>query len=396
MVQDDSKQPKKPSAEDAAVNLIRSRINTLFGDDPKTNVKAKPAEPKTPTKPLSKHQRFMNELSESGRSLADIQTQWHNYYLNLSDDEKRSVWEEFYAVNKQFSKPAPQTSGVQHPPTKTHVYSEEPEAKKAKSKPKENISQLKRRVTAKASSRAKAKLSAKQQFKSLLFGFGMGSVVLLILLFGFFNERFVAPFITPSKSVSSTPIIIDPNSTTAGDGTLVIIPKINVEVPVVYNVNSINEKDIQNALEDGVVHYSTTANPGEEGNSVIVGHSSNNIFNNGKYKFAFVLLNRLEEGDTFSLTKNNKRYVYRVYKKEIVKPTDTSVLGPADKPATATLITCDPPGTSINRLIIVGEQISPNPDTNVASTAKQNEGQPAIVPGNAPSLWSRFTSWIPG
>lgn len=396
MPQDDLKQPKKPSAEDAAINLIRSRINTLFGDDPVAEPKAKVTKPTT--KPLSKHQQFMNELSNSGKSLADIQTQWHNYYLGLSDDEKRAVWEEFYAANKQPTEPTEQKSTVTHPPPKTHIFHDEPTTKKTKPKKpeKENIAQLKKRITAKASSRAKAKLTAKQHFKSLLFGVSMGTAVLLILLFGFFNERFVAPFITPSKNVSSTPIIIDPNSTAAGNETLVVIPKINVEVPVVYDINSIAEKDIQTALERGVVHYSTTANPGEDGNSVIVGHSSNNLFNNGKYKFAFVLLNRLEEGDTFSLTKNNKRYVYKIYKKEIVKPTDISVLGPADKPATVTLITCDPPGTSINRLIVVGEQISPSPDTNVASTAKSTEGQPAIVPGNAPSLWSRFTSWITG
>ena len=219
----------------------------------------------------------------------------------------------------------------------------------------------------------------------------MGSIVVIVLLLSFFNERFIAPFITPSKNVSSTSIIIDPNSTEAGPESEIIIPKINVEVPVVYNVASNQEKDVQKGLEDGVVHYITTPNPGENGNSVIVGHSSNNILNKGKYKFAFVLLNKLEKGDTFSLTKNGKRYTYKVYEKKIVKPTDISVLANQDKPATVTLITCDPPGTSINRLIIVGEQISPEITTNVASTAKPESTQPAIIPGNSPSLWSRIT-----
>jgi sortase A len=130
------------------------------------------------------------------------------------------------------------------------------------------------------------------------------------------------------------------------------------------------------------------------GNAVIFGHSSNNILNKGAYKFAFVLLNRLQEGDTFMLTKDGKRYVYRVYKKYVVKPTEVGVLGTQDKPSTATLITCDPPGTSINRLIVVGEQISPDPASNGASTALHTSQEPSIVPGNSITLWQRIKNWF--
>src|SRR5690606_19356372 len=131
----------------------------------------------------------------------------------------------------------------------------------------------------------------------------------------------------------------------------VIIPKINVEIPVIYDETSVAEADFQEALERGVVHYATTSQPGENGNTVIFGHSSNNIFNSGKYKFAFVLLNRLEPGDTFMLHKDGVRYVYKVFDKKIVSPTDFSVLNPVEgKTATASLITCDPPGTTLNRL----------------------------------------------
>lgn len=382
-----------PNKEDPAVNLIRSRIDALYGEEP--NAKTEINEVKAIKTPLSKHQRFMQNLSNSGKSLAEIQTEWHAYYQGLPDNEKHKVWQEFYAASEQAKRvntPEKQRSEKpEHPPKKTHVFHE------TETKPtptKNTIADARRKIHHTVSKNQKARLSAQAHFKSLAFGLAMGSIVLLVLLFGFFNERFVAPFITPSRNVSSTPIIIDPSSTTAGPETLVIIPKINVEVPVVYDTPTIQEKDIQKGLENGVVHYITTSNPGEQGNSVIVGHSSNNILNSGKYKFAFVLLNNLEVGDTFSLTKGGKRYTYRIYEKKIVKPTDLSVLGNNDKTATATLITCDPPGTSINRLIVVGEQISPDPGTNVASTAQSEENQPAIVPGNAPSLWSRLTGWI--
>jgi len=241
---------------------------------------------------------------------------------------------------------------------------------------------------------ARGKLKPKHHLQSLLFGLGMGLAVLTIFMFGFFNERFVAPFITPSKTASASPIIIDPNSSgTVGPESKLIIPKLNVEVPVVYDVPSNEEKDIQKGLEDGVVHYPTTPFPGQKGNVSIVGHSSNNIFNPGKYKYVFTLLNRLQEGDTFFINYNGQRYVYKIYKKHIVKPSDVYVLGPqSEKESTATLITCDPPGTNVNRLVLVGEQVSPEPLKNVAgaSTGGQNVSQPATVPGNSRSLFDRL------
>ncbi len=226
---------------------------------------------------------------------------------------------------------------------------------------------------------------------------GCGLIVVVILLFSFFNERFLAPFITPSRTVSDTQIIIDPSSTTAGPNPEIIIPKINVEIPVIYSEPSIEDHAVQRALQDGVLHYATTPNPGEVGNGTIFGHSSNNILNQGKYKFAFVLLQRLETGDTFILQKDSKRYVYRVFAKKVVKPEDVSVLEDSQgKPATFTLITCDPPGTSLNRLVVTGEQITPDPSSNIASSATGNQSKPKVLPSNSPSLWQRFTNWIAG
>jgi hypothetical protein len=70
------------------------------------------------------------------------------------------------------------------------------------------------------------------------------------------------------------------------------------------------------------------------------------------------------------------------------------VLYTADKPDTATLITCDPPGTSIHRLVVTGVQVTPEPTTNVASTATKAAAQPATLPSNSPSLWQRFVGWL--
>lgn len=361
-----------PGKKNYAADMIRSKLNAVYASDAKTKPSSeRPAQEVHTVRPQgqqTKHQKFMYELRNSGKSLAEIQTAWHEYYVALPDTEKHQVWQEFYQENDKAKK----------------------SQATAKTDPRSSA-EVKDQIIKKVRARAKPK---NPHIQSLLFGLGMGSIVVVLLLFSFFNERIIAPFITPSRSVSNTPIITDLSSTTVDKESKVIIPKINVEIPVVYDELSIQEDRVQKALERGVLHYATTPNPGELGNSVIFGHSSNNILNQGKYKFAFVLLNRLENGDTFMLQKDGKRYVYKVFEKRVVAPTEISVLDATDRPATATLITCDPPGTSINRLVVIGEQISPSPDTNIASTAAPVSDDPAILPSNSPSLWQRFTSWL--
>ncbi len=382
---------EKPHVSDAA-DLIRRKLEAIYAQEPSAKEEIQEI---THTSHLTSHQRYMAQLTKSGLSLAEIQTAWHEYYSRLSDQGKHEVWQEFYETHKK-EKESDQAAVVtmQSPvPSETLKFHGAPKHKSRLHKSKtslQTVAHVKDQLLKKPRHASRKALSRKQHAQSLMFGISFGSIALLVFLFGFFNERFVAPFITPSRQVSSTPIINDPNDTSAGPETKVIIPKINVEIPVVYDETSVEEKAVQKALERGVLHYATTPSPGEKGNSVIFGHSSNNILNQGKYKFAFVLLSRLESGDTFYLTYGGTRYAYKVYEKKIVKPNELGVLGDTGKPATVTLITCDPPGTSLNRLVVIGEQINPDPNANKASTAAKTDTQPAIIPSNAPSLWQRI------
>lgn len=376
-----------PSDANPAAEVIRQKISQLYASEPAAKEEQKEVEH---IRNRSRHQQYMYELSHSGKSLAQIQTEWHNYYLGLSDQDKHTVWQEFYAAHSQVN----QQNITVNPPSPVVTTAKEVK-RKPKSRPKQpdkrSVADIKQQLLTSVQGRVGSQ--KKPHLQSLLFGLGMGSLVLLIMLFGFFNERFIAPFITPSRAVSSTPLIIDPSTTAVGLEPKIVIPKINVEIPVVYDEPSIAEQAVQNALERGVVHYATTPNPGELGNGVIFGHSANNILNKGKYKFAFVLLRKLELGDTFYLQKDGKRYVYRVFEKKIVPPSEVSVLNNTSKPASFTLITCDPPGTSLNRLVVVGDQISPDPSTNVASSVNQEtSAQPAELPSNSPTLWDRLSN----
>jgi sortase A len=370
---------------DAAANVIRTKLDSLYAQEPDAQSEAEEVS-EISSSHLSKHQKFMKKLTASDKSTAEVQTAWHEYYQSLSESEKHEVWQEFYSEQAK--------KRQEEKAQETRIQAKEDDELKPlpRSKPAHRPSHSKTHLT--ASSAHLQKLRKNHHVKSLLFGLSMGLTVVFILLFSFFNERFIVPFIRPNQNVSATPIIIDPNSSgMAGPEPKIIIPKINVEAPVVYDVKTIEEKDVQAGLERGVVHYATTPNPGQVGNSVIFGHSSSNILNKGKYKFAFILLRSLDTGDTFIIQKDSKRYVYKVYNKFITSPTDFSVLQPSDRGSTMTLITCDPPGTSTNRLIVQAEQIFPDPRTNTKSSAPQVKlGQPEQLPSNSISLWQRIVN----
>lgn len=375
----------KPTAGNLAADLIRQKLIQLYSAEPSAPEEIQEAQANPHH---SKHQQFMLQLSQSGKSLAEIQTAWHNYYVGLPDNQKHLVWQEFYQEHNRRTKTTVPIATVQVAPAAQLVK----KPRHPSGHTSQSVSDIKKQLLTHVRTQSHHKRGG--HLKSLLFGLSTGVVVVVILLFGFFNERFLAPFITPSKSVSATPIIIDPANSTVGPEPKIIIPKINVEIPVVYDEPSVQEDAVQRALEHGVLHYATTSNPGELGSGAIFGHSSNNILNKGQYKFAFVLLKRLETGDTFIVQKDGKRYVYRVFAKKIVKPQDVSVLADSGgKTATMSLITCDPPGTSLNRLVVTGEQITPDPSGNVASSAKSDQ-PPKILPSNSPTLWSRITDWF--
>jgi sortase A len=377
-----SSSDSSPSDVNPAADLIRQRVSAAYKDEPDAATESQDISSLGDELRRSKHQQFIYELTNSGKPLHEIQTAWHEYYAALHDSEKHEVWQEFYAAHAQASNQ-----------TQPSVSLAAASGKPAKHRPKPQpvlpgpLADLAKNIAGNLPGR-KA-LEARPHLQSLAVGIGVGAIAIVIFSFSFFNERIIAPFIQPSRQVTNTPIISD----TAAIDTEpeVIIPKINVEVPVVYGLPTAEDKVVEKALEDGVVHYAGTAAPGQDGNSVIVGHSSNNLLNRGKYKFAFVLLNRLEAGDTFYLQRDGKRYTYQVYQKKIVKPTDVSVLGNTDKKAVATLITCDPPGTSTNRLVVVGEQINPNPIANTPGPNQQETvSRASSVPGDAPTLWARI------
>jgi LPXTG-site transpeptidase (sortase) family protein len=180
-----------------------------------------------------------------------------------------------------------------------------------------------------------------------------------------------------------------------------IVPKIGVDAPIIFAETTI-EKDIQEALREGVVHYFKTAKPGEDGNIFISGHSSNYWWEKGNYNYVFSLLDRMDVGDTATIYYKGHIYEYTVYEKFIVNPTEVSVLAQTQKPI-LTLMTCTPPGTDFRRLIVRLDQTYPakNEPKNESSNSSVQEnnsnnsdGQNSGLPKDKKSLIEYFNEFF--
>lgn len=137
-----------------------------------------------------------------------------------------------------------------------------------------------------------------------------------------------------------------------------VIPKLNINVPVVAEVDSDVPHFYFQKLHDGVAHFKGTAKPNERGNTVIYGHSSSiSGVESSPYDFVFVLLDKLTKGDIIELYWHNQPLQYQV-KQVVVKDAQAfELLDQTVGAPTVTLLTCWPPGTDLKRLAVVAEQL---------------------------------------
>ncbi len=231
-----------------------------------------------------------------------------------------------------------------------------------------------------------------------------GLTVVLVVLFLQYNRLIFAPimaYVSPGNAPASEIDALDPTITqTVSAEPRLIIPKLNIDVPIRFNVAL---DGVMAAMNNGVAHYrisGASAYPGQIGNFIITGHSAGDVYSSNPYKYIFSGLERLEDGDLIYVNYDSVRYTYKVIKKQVVEPTDVaSLVMDTDKPL-ITLVTCTPLGTSRYRLLVTGEQISPSYDE--ATTAEQDAGRPTTVidetelPSNEPSFFEGIWNWLTG
>lgn len=141
------------------------------------------------------------------------------------------------------------------------------------------------------------------------------------------------------------------------------IPKIHTKLPIYHGMG-------EEILQKSIGHI--------EGSSLPVGGKSSHCIVSGHRGLPsaklFTDLDKLKEGDTWTVTVLNETLTYEADKIWIVKPNDLSKLQIKKGKDYFTLVTCTPYGINTHRLLVRGHRISNlNGDANVIADAVQIE-----------------------
>lgn len=377
------------SQADAAANILRMQIDSMF---------EKEAQQSSPQQ-TTEHQQAAPQTQTTAQQNPFQRT--HSQEVTLSHDEQwkkyHSAWQNYY--QKYYSQQLERQKAEQQ----NQFFSNQPQTQ-AQDIDKEDISVTKDTALAELRQQllGNVKQSAEKVKKSRHFRPLIAALV-VIMVFSFlqYNRTIFAAvnaYVSPG-AINPNNIIVDYKETLdVGPESKLIIPKINVDVPVIYDIGYDHDSQMK-AMENGVAHFGipgANSKPGQVGNTVLSGHSSNDLFDPGIYKFVFAQLEKLTIGDTLYANYEGVRYTYKVTKTEVVKPTEVSkLIYETDKPV-MTLITCTPLGTALNRLLVTAEQVSPSPtDAKEApkgsgETQSDNSSDNAPIPGNSPTLLERL------
>lgn len=364
----ESPQPQQPDTvnqQAATTRVLRSHIDTLYGDSPVAST--------TPANPdVNPYERqHSHHIEPQADQWKAYHSAWQNYY--------QQYYEGFYAHQS-----TQKTAGYFSQQTDLEQTTEALSKDQA-------LFELRQKLLTNVRSRAH-KIRKSRHFMPVV----AALVVMLVFVFIQYNRVFIASvsaYVSPG-AIDPQNIVIDPTaSTTVSPEPKLIIPKINVDVPVVYGIGPDHDSQMA-AMEKGVAHFAipgANSHPGQLGNTVLSGHSSNDLFDPGDYKFIFAQLEKLTIGDTIYANYEGTRYTYVVTKTEVVKPTEVSKLVyPTTKPV-LTLITCTPLGTALNRLLVTAEQVSPDPAAASDAPAELQTGtEDTAIPGNSPTLFERL------
>lgn len=326
---------------------------------------------------------YLRTHSDSGRELSP---EWQQYH---------SSWQQYY--QKYYEKYYVSEAQRAHDTYKKHVealattttHTTEPEA---------SLSQDEALYDLRSQLLEKVKTSASTVRKSRHF-IPIASGLAVLLIFGFiqYNSAIFAyakAYVSPGN-IDPQNIIVDPTlSLAVSKEPRLIIPKINVDVKVDYNAKNDSASQLK-AMETGVAYFGipgADSRPGQNGNTPIAGHSSNDALAPGDaaVKFIFARLEQLSIGDTFYLNYKGTRYTYSITKKMVVQPNQVTKLQIGDKKPYATLITCTPLGTAQKRLLIFGEQISPSPTKASRAPVDDGSAESAELAGKSPTLFERL------
>lgn len=366
--------------QDAAANIIRTQLDSIYSSG-QTQIQGQ-----TQVQPQAQNLDDINPYERTHSSHPQPQAQQWKEYHSAWQNYYQQYYEGYYAAQAKV-----QAQNIQ-PQTST-PFAQVLENNEATVTKEQAVFELRQKLLSQIRTRAK-KVRKSRHFIPIT----AALAVVMVFLFLQYNQVLFATvnaYVSPG-AINPQNIVIDPTAATVvSSEPRLIIPKINVDVPVLYDVGNDYNSQMA-AMENGVAHFAipgASSHPGEIGNTVLSGHSSNDLFDPGDYKFIFAQLEKLQANDTIYANYNGTRYTYVVTKTEVVKPTEVSKLVYDTSKPVLTLITCTPLGTSTNRLLVTAEQISPDPASSAPAPANNSsltEADAAIPGANSPTLIERL------
>lgn len=131
-----------------------------------------------------------------------------------------------------------------------------------------------------------------------------------------------------------------------------VVPKIDAKAPIIANIDPSDEKAYLEALKTGVAQAKGTCFPGMDCTMYLFAHSAGSPIQATRYNAVFYLLRKLEKGDQMIVYYYGKKILYEVTGKEIVSADKTGYLTDTGNEEKLVMQTCDPPGTTLNRLLV--------------------------------------------
>lgn len=172
--------------------------------------------------------------------------------------------------------------------------------------------------------------------------------------------------ITPTPEVGFRTLLDDqtattfstivPKSTKFG----VVVEKIGANSVIIPNVDPSNRNQYEKALKQGIAHAKGSVYPGQKGVSFLFSHSTQNAWDVPRYNAIFYLLRELTIGDRIITYFNDVRYDYVVDDKVVVEGNDTSYYNLDTQEPLLIMQTCDPPGTTWKRLLVIAKLVNPD------------------------------------
>lgn len=145
------------------------------------------------------------------------------------------------------------------------------------------------------------------------------------------------------------------------------IPKVHIKLPIYHGTD-------EAVLQVAIGHIEGTSLPvgGEGTHCIVSGHRglpSARLFTD---------IDRLKEGDTWTITVLNEMLTYEVDTIRIVEPKDLSALKIEEGKDLCTLVTCTPYGVNTHRLLVMGHRV-PNADGTANVTADGIRIEPIYI-----------------